>query len=252
MQKFRSLYRRIMPQFIRQSIWKFISGYRYIMSDVAPQNPIFRGKYDDYWESRAEQEHGLGVSYGALLDLIGQYLSAETRLLDFGCGEGELLSVLQEKFTLQRAFGVDISDTAVEFARKRGVEAQQFTLQSQDDLVQFGTFDVALATEVLEHIIQAELVLTALAQVAEQVIISIPNTGYYKYRLRLLFGRFPRQWREHPAEHVRFWTQRDFAQTMGWLNLEIVAVHGFGEIAFGGKKPGLFASNLLFVLKKSA
>ena len=251
MQKIRQLYRQLVPLFIRQAIWNIISSYNYILSDKAPHNPIFTGEYDDYWDRRSEREGGLGLSYGDLVKLVGQYLPHNARVLDFGCGDGELLSVLQENFILTRALGLDISDKAVAFARQHGVEAEQFILHDQHDLVQFGEFDVAIATEVLEHIIQAELVLVALANIAEQIIISIPNTGYYKYRLRLLLGRFPRQWREHPAEHVRFWTLRDFAQTMQWLGLKIEAMHGFGEVAIGGKFPGLFSSNLLFVLKKS-
>jgi hypothetical protein len=104
----------------------------------------------------------------------------------------------------------------------------------------------------LEHIIEAELVLTALSRVSDRVLVSIPNTGYWKYRIRLLAGRFPRQWMIHPAEHVRFWTLADFrlaASKMAGLKIELVI--GVGSGCLGRVYPSLFAPVLFFVLARS-
>ena len=54
------------------------------------------------------------------------------------------------------------------------------------------------------------------------LIISIPNTGYIRDRLRLFFGLFPLQWAFHPSEHLRFWTIRDFKWWIKSLDLQLI------------------------------
>jgi len=46
------------------------------------------------------------------------------------------------------------------------------------------------------------------------LIFSVPNTGHYSHRIRLLLGKFPMQWRHHPGEHLRFWC---FSDMRWWL-----------------------------------
>jgi len=74
--------------------------------------------------------------------------------------------------------------------------------------------------EVLEHMPNPEKFLKLIIKKAKRgVFFSFPNTGYISYRLRLLFGAFPMQWRIHPGEHLRFWTYRDLKWWLKELEL---------------------------------
>ena len=80
--------------------------------------------------------------------------------------------------------------------------------------------------EVLEHLPNPEQLLKQIRKKGRKsIFFSFPNTGYFSYRLRLLFGSFPIQWRVHPGEHLRFWTYRDLKW---WLNE--MGFHGKYEI----------------------
>ena len=65
----------------------------------------------------------------------------------------------------------------------------------------------------LEHIVDPEIVAKDLFEKAENYFVfTVPNTGFWKFRMRLLFGKFPNQWKLHQSEHLRFWTVTDMEQ----------------------------------------
>jgi hypothetical protein len=86
----------------------------------------------------------------------------------------------------------------------------------------------------------------------KSIFFSIPNTGFIAYRLRLLLGSFPVQWRIHPGEHIRFWTYRDlkwWLKELGYLQrAEIVVYEGIP--GFNKIWPSLFGMGLLVKIKK--
>jgi len=85
----------------------------------------------------------------------------------------------------------------------------------------------------------------ALTSVSDKVLISMPNTGYCVYRLRLLAGRFPRQWVIHPSENIRFWTFTDIRLIAKLTGLEIVRLSGMDCGRLGKWWPSMFAPALL-------
>ncbi len=147
-----------------------------------------------------------------------------------------------------RELGLDVSARAVRLCQESGVRAEVLDI-TRDDISRIGLVDVATVFEVLEHIPNPEAVLLSLQSIASRVLVSVPNTGYYIHRLRLMCGRFPRQWIQHPSEHLRFWTLHDFqsmAQNLGFVVEEAVAIRGQGLLA--KVAPGWFAESLFFVL----
>lgn len=248
MKAVKAIYRRLIPLSWRKSVcqayWIFVS----LFADYRPKEAFIQD-YETYWKSR-EDNNIWGLSYQELVSLCAREICEKDRVLDFGCGTGELLSELKSMSDICEV-GIDISVLATEQARQRGVNAVSFYLQKEEDLLQLGHFNVAIATEVLEHIQTAEMVLIALSRVADKVLVSIPNTGYFAYRLRLLAGRFPRQWIIHPAEHVRFWTLADFRVTVQVTGYQIIKVCGIAGGRLGRWWPSLFAPDLFFVLRPS-
>ena len=93
---------------------------------------------------------------------------------------------------------------------KQDYNTIDLNLLNIDDFLSTNKFDIITAFEVLEHLPDAdEQLLKLYSKVNVAFIFSVPNTGYIVHRLRLLFGRFPLQWRAHPGKHARFWTKKD-------------------------------------------
>jgi hypothetical protein len=115
--------------------------------------------------------------------------------------------------------------------------------------------DYIILSEVLEHLPNPEALLTRLRdRFNRRLLIDIPNTGAMNDRLRLLFGRFPKQWVFHPAEHLRFWTVKDFMHLCRQLGYEIDQYYGIcdPDYEFGLQwwrlYPELFSRFVLYVL----
>ena len=115
-------------------------------------------------------------------------------LLDCGCGEGHLLSQLSGK-----KYGVDYSPTAVKRAEERNPDAEIFkediTLLPFED----GFFDIAICSEVLEHILDYKAAISEIKRAVRrngQIIISVPNERNWTVG-RLAMLRFPIKIQDH-------------------------------------------------------
>jgi methionine biosynthesis protein MetW len=141
-------------------------------------------------------------------------LSEGASVLDIGCGDGAVLLYLKRNKNLH-AFAADISEKALGYLETQGVKTIRFDLNRPEEIPSLPEVDHILLLEVLEHMQNPEAFLKRIeAKARRSVIFSFPNTGYFAYRIRLLLGRTPMQWRSHPGEHLRFWTHQDL---VWWL-----------------------------------
>jgi len=174
------------------------------------QYPVYHptdASYDTYWNSRDMQS--LNSFQQERVRFLATQIQSGDSVLDVGCGDGRILEEILRIVPGVRARGIDSSPTALEYAIKRGISVRQADIRDPSS-VQEEIVDWVLLLEVLEHMTNSEELLAwAHHHVRRGVIFSVPNTGFLIHRLRLLLGRFPLQWRTHPAEHVRFWTLRD-------------------------------------------
>jgi len=203
--------------------------------------------YDAYWKSRLSLDPGpLNPFQFERADWTSKRLSRGAVVLDVGCGDGGILAHLRETAGIVPV-GADVSSYVLEILRKRDIEGVKLDLNAGgvDSLPEADHF---LAFEVLEHVQNPEALLASLLRKSRRsVFFSVPNTGYFAYRLRLLLGRFPMQWRVHPGEHVRFWTLRDmkwWLDQLGWS--EQATVHVYRGIPVLNRiLPGLFGMGMI-------
>jgi ubiquinone/menaquinone biosynthesis C-methylase UbiE len=124
-----------------------------------------------------------------MLDWAERSLRHGSRVLDVGCGSGEISLELQKSGL--RVTGVDFSATAVELARKQGVDAHEANL---DEVIPFedATFDAAWAGDVIEHVFDPKLALRELRRVLKpggEMFVNIPHDLSLSNRVRTLMGQ---------------------------------------------------------------
>lgn len=176
-----------------------------------PKIVTYNLSYDQYWQEKKKGALGIPNSFQvARGEWIAKRINSNSSVVDIGCGDGSVLFVIQKHKKID-AFGVDVSNFVLDFLNKKGIKGIYVDLGKENALEKIPKCDHALILEVLEHMPKPEeYIFNILKIVNKSIFISIPNTGYIKHRLRLLFGKFPLQWRTHPSEHLRFWTVDDF------------------------------------------
>lgn len=175
-------------------------------------------------------------------------------ILDIGCGDGAVLQYLKTKRPNMHGIGIDFSEPVLERVRAAGFEAHALDVSNTTELV-LPSADYAILFEVIEHVRDSELLIQkALASVTKGVFISIPNSGFFTNRLRLLMGKFPMQWVVHPNEHLRFWTVRDtrwWIGALGWSSHSVVRTYQ-GVPILKNIAPSWFAAGIVVYIKKKA
>ncbi|MEM1877083.1 MAG: methionine biosynthesis protein MetW [Ignisphaera sp.] len=162
----------------------------------------------------------LNPMYENRYKLISSWIKPRTLILDVGCGEGYFMERLnKEKEAVVR--GIDVSHTIVRKLKETGFDA--YVRDVDIEGLKLGTeiYDYILFIEVLEHLKFPHKVLKeSCNHVKESIIITIPNTGFIKWRLQLLKGYFPRQ----SLTHLHYWTIKDikiFVEQIGLKPVEV-------------------------------
>ena len=124
-------------------------------------------------------------------NIISNLIEENTRVLDVGCGNGDLMKFLQENKT-KDIRGLEISKEKVQNCLSKGLTVIEGNAES--DLKQFpkSSFDYVILSQTLQAFLNPELVINELLKVGKKVIVTIPNFGYWRVRLQLLFkGTMP-------------------------------------------------------------
>jgi methionine biosynthesis protein MetW len=147
------------------------------------------------------------------LDVIAGLVPPGSRVLDLGCGRGELLAHLVRHKGCS-GYGVELDDANLQASLARGIDVVQLNLE--EGLAMFGdaSFDVVLQLDTLQHLHNAEKMLQETARVGRTGIVSFPNFAHWPNRLAVARGRMPvtktlpYQWYDTP--NIRVGTYADF------------------------------------------
>ncbi len=209
-----------------------------------PKLKIHDQSYDEYWDHRhLNAATPLNSFQAERLLLATKYIEDNTVVTDIGAGNGLMLSHLSKKKNLSQCIAVDISDRALQSAKENNLDIFKANISNIKELNHIPETDYILFFEVLEHIPNSEeILLWAVSKAKKGVLFSVPNTGFFTYRLRLLLGKFPLQWRLNPSEHVRFWTVKDMKWWLSSLGIDIFSLHLYeGPRLLRNLVPSLFA-----------
>ena len=189
------------------------------------------------------------------LELIAQLVPAGSRVLDLGCGGGELLAHLFEHRGC-RGYGVEIADANVLQCVQRGVPVVQLNLEDGLALFDDRSFDVVLQLDTLQHLRNTERMLQETARVGRLGIVSFPNFAHWPHRLAVARGRMPvtktlpYQWYDTP--NIRVGTFADFEMLARRNGLAILDGFGLADGKPVRRWPNLLASVAVFKFERSA
>ena len=140
--------------------------------------------------------------------IISDLILKDSRVLDVGCGDGELMSFLYKNIT-KDVRGIEISKQNVQKCISKGLTVIEG--DAEKDLFQFpnSSFDIVILSQTLQAFLNPEKVLNELLRVGKKAIVTIPNFGHWKVRLNLLFKgtmpvtkSLPHQWHNTPNLHM--------------------------------------------------
>jgi methionine biosynthesis protein MetW len=160
------------------------------------------------------------------LRLAERWIKPQSRVLDLGCGDGELLAHLRDKFDT-KGYGLEIDEEKINDCVARGVNVIQQNLNK--GLSNFGdnSFDSVIMTQALQAVEKPDQLLNDMLRVGKQAIITFPNFAHWKTRSYLFFKgqmpvseALPYSWYDTPNIHLC--TFRDFEALCHTLDIKIL------------------------------
>ena len=197
--------------------------------------------------------------------LFQRHLKAPQRLLDIGCGTGQITIYLQHKLNARDAFGVDIAEGNIDKAKEQGVKALLCDLNHEQLPFEDSFFDAVFGGEIIEHVINPDHLLQEVRRTLTRdgvAVFTTPNLASWYNRIVLLLGWQPLdsgtsfdhdvgrpgflRFGEGGTEHLRTWTLRALKELMDINGLKVVNVAA-APTKEGERKIG-FAIRLVGVL----
>ena len=157
--------------------------------------------------------------------IIAQLIENNTRVLDVGCGDGILMKHLKDNKNIDTR-GLEISKNNVQTCIGKGLAVIEGN--AEKDLQQFPnlSFDYVVLSQTLQAFYSPEKVIDDLLKVANKAIVTIPNFGYWKVRIHLLFKgtmpitkNLPDEWYNTPNLHMS--TIKDFFNFCSKKNIKL-------------------------------
>ena len=123
--------------------------------------------------------------------VIADLLPVNIRVLDVGCGDGSLMNFLKEQKNIE-VRGLELSQDNVQQCIRKGLPVIQGNAETELHQFPDQSFDYVILSQTLQAFYEPEKVLKNLLRIGKSVIVSIPNFGYWKVRIKLLFfGEMP-------------------------------------------------------------
>ena len=185
-----------------------------------------------------------------ILDIINK----GSRVLDLGCGDGELLHNLA-KIKKVKAEGVELNEENIYSCVEKGLSVYHRDIENGLQDYPDKAFDYVILNQIIQEIKNMEFLINETFRVGKKVIIGFPNFAYIKARFDLFFkglapvtSSLPYQWYNSP--NIHFGSLKDFKTYCVDRNIKIIEAYYLGEKNIVRFLPNIFAVNGIFLVEK--
>jgi len=187
--------------------------------------------------------------------IIGEIVEKGSKVLDLGCGDGDLLEWLAANKGVE-ARGVELETAKVRRAIARGVSVYQGDLIEGLADYPDQTFDYVILSQTLQQTRSPREVLREMLRVGRRVIVAFPNFGHWRVRVAMMFGgraprasRFPYEWYDSP--NIRVLTVDDFEALTALEKLVVERRYFLAGNRRVRVMPNLMAEEAVFLVRSS-
>ena len=190
------------------------------------------------------------------LAIIAAHVARASRVLDVGCGDGQLMAALRDERGVD-ARGLEIDPGNVADAMARGLSVMQG--DADRDLADYpdASFDYAILSQTLQTARAPDLVLDHLLRIGRRAFVSFPNVAHWRVRLSLLWGGrmpvtklLPLEWYETP--NIHHLTIDDFRAYVAKQGITVVdAWFLSGDKSTGETAANFLAEHAVFLLARN-
>jgi len=191
-----------------------------------------------------------------VLQMVSSLNGKVERVVDLGCGNGEITVIFKQKLGAKEVYGVDIDEKAILLAERRGIKVYRVNLNENKLPFSDEFFDLAVSLEVIEHLINPDNMLRESYRVLKgggYLLISTPNLASWINRAILLLGYQPYNVEvsteiipgvpyrgvttDKPAGHIRAFTLKALKEFLKHNGFRIAEIAG---------APGVYPKNRFF------
>ena len=196
------------------------------------------------------------------LQIIASWIESGSKVLDLGCGEGELLYFLKKDKQIEGT-GIERVESKVARCIEKGLPVIQGDINEEIMDYQDNTFDYVILSQTLQQVYEPSKLIQALLRIGKRGIVSFPNFSHWRVRLQLLVTGYapitkqlPYEWFDTP--NIRVITIKDFrkySKEIGFKIIKEVAINTQNHDRSGRVItfiPTLFATYGIFLIGKGS
>ncbi len=188
-------------------------------------------------------------------EIIYNLIEPGSRVLDLGCGDGELIYLLSKNKDA-KVQGIEVDEGAIYKCVEKGLSVFHIDIDTGLRGYPDKSFDYVILNKTMQEARRAEFVIQEALRVGTKVVINFPNFANIRARFMLFFNgkapitdSLPFRWYNTPNLH--FLSISDFKQFCSEKNIKILKAHYLGDKDEVKAWPNLLASNAVFVITRA-
>jgi|TARA_B100001175_G_scaffold41283_2_gene30604 methionine biosynthesis protein MetW len=192
-----------------------------------------------------------------LSKIINAWVPEQSKVIDFGCGDGSLLKELIDSKDIL-GYGVEINDKKIEECIAKAVPVIKQDIDKGINEFESSNFDISIMARSIQCLKEPSVALNRMLKLSKRCVVTLPNLGYWKCRLNLASGKMPvtpelpSSW--HETDNIHLCTINDFETLCNEENINIkdkVFLNSKGKQSkIAAISPNLLAIEGVYLLEK--